>query len=372
MKLILTSFGLSHLGDSPTRRVLRSSPFYRMPPVSMLRLGNRFLLDYELLLLADTVIVDASTFDALRLPHPAYQEVAEIVTELNKEGFIQVTDFDSVISENRDLLKHMLQSDMRRSRTWIRILGESTDIWRDFAQRVWSSQMLTGYSMRDYVELHEYGHTMDMLRDYEHAYYSWGGRAGGDSQIVISQLMQSLRPEMRRMILSDYLSYVNANLVLGEFLDAGFHDWMDFEPFYLEKFLNIGRTKSKTAASAESVRQLFKVAVPEVAEWAPKSLIRVLKDKRVTELRELVDSSTRGDVVFDHEFANRILREVLARQKKINRIRTIASYMTLPIGFVPGAGTLLQKGIEEAIGLLAERAVRKPHGWFYLISDLQR
>ena len=39
-----------------------------------------------------------------------------------------------------------------------------------------------------------------------------------------------------REVLKKYLSYVNAKIVLSNEPNVGFHDWMDFQPFYRQKF----------------------------------------------------------------------------------------------------------------------------------------
>src|SRR5438552_819694 len=42
-----------------------------------------------------------------------------------------------------------------------------------------------------------------------------------------------------RGVLRAYLMYVNSNLILSNTLQVGFHDWLDFTPFYGSKFLAI-------------------------------------------------------------------------------------------------------------------------------------
>jgi hypothetical protein len=86
----------------------------------------------------------------------------------------------------------------------------------------------------------------------------------------------------------------------------------------------------------------------------------------------MVTSATEEQTTFDREYANRILREVIQVDRNTMRMRNIVSYLTLPIGVIPVAGTLLQKVIEEVAGKYIERKARKQYGWFYFISDLSR
>ena len=55
MKLLITSFGTSHL---PRRNDNNPDIFYRMPPVSMSSMSQPFMPDYATLLLADKIILD--------------------------------------------------------------------------------------------------------------------------------------------------------------------------------------------------------------------------------------------------------------------------------------------------------------------------
>ena len=58
MKLLLTSYGVSHL---PRKGSDNSDIFYRMPPVSMSEFSLGFLPEYAVLLLANEVILDKET-----------------------------------------------------------------------------------------------------------------------------------------------------------------------------------------------------------------------------------------------------------------------------------------------------------------------
>jgi len=174
-----------------------------------------------------------------------------------------------------------------------------------------------------------------------------------------------------RTSLTEYLAYVNANLVLSRTLEVGFHDWYDFEPFYREKFLTIGQKGRPGENKIQKVKQLFEISFPEFIPSDIKKVLRVIKDKRIANLRNLVDKAVKEEIQFDREFANRVLQEVLGIEQRVGRVRNIVSYATLQLEFVPLVGTPIQKAVEEVVDRISESKIRSQYSWFYLISELR-
>jgi hypothetical protein len=88
MKLLLTSFGVSHLRSKESDN---HSIFYRMPPVSMSQFNQEFLPDYAVLLLTNEVIMDKETYERLMTDcHESYNKVAVMTRALYDEGFIHL------------------------------------------------------------------------------------------------------------------------------------------------------------------------------------------------------------------------------------------------------------------------------------------
>jgi len=382
MELILTSFGASHL---PPRRVQNAGVFYRMPPVSMSDITRGFIPEYAVLLLCERVILDAESWSRLSKGKydPDYGEVANAFKELYDEGFIKVEDFDSIIDENSNLLERMLEKDLKRLDEWVSPLKESVETWRDFIgslSEYWREmrgghlRIWTMPQGRDVDNSANYHHIAGCLHDAKNT-----GAHALNNFHLLEEAMKSAtkrrRAEYRRVLrntLTEYLAYVNANLILSQTLQAGFHDWYDFAPFYREKFLTVGKEKTEEQKRIDKVKQLFEISFPEFVYWDAKGLIKALKDKRIVELRTLVEKAARGEVTFDRDFANRVLQEVIGIEQRVSRLRSIISYVTLPIGFVPWIGTPAQKATEEIISHLAEAKAKKEFRWFYLISKFGR
>ena len=103
-----------------------------------------------------------------------------------------------------------------------------------------------------------------------------------------------------------------------------------------------------------------------------KRFFKLLRDKRIESLRELVRSAAAGTTEFDDEFAKRTLNEVFQAETRIAATTRMVSWLSLPLGFVPVVGTPLQKLVEEVGGHFAGKRNREQHKWFFVMSDFER
>jgi len=387
MKLLLTSFGLSHLHNKQDGN---ANMFYRMPPVSMSSVGQQFLPDYVTLLLANKIIIDCQTYDRLNNPHHSYNAVAIMIKRLYDEGFVEIKDFDKVIIENKPLLEKMLEQDLKSLDLWIEPLKESTLYWEDFVAKFYGELRNEYFNIEDSASDLRYS----KLRHYEthhEPYYSGKsivqqlflnhslhhGIEIYSPEISINEILSSSSTKRRtsaykqalKKYLIGYLSQVNTNILLSQTFETGFHDWYDHKPFYQEKFLRVAKESSPGEQEIENIKKLFEISFPEFSFWQPDNILKALKDKRIEELRQLVDSACKGKVEFDREFANRTLLEVSKVDSNIARFRNVVSYLTMPLGFIPTIGTPIQKVTEELIVKAKESKEKKGYQWFYMISD---
>lgn len=383
MKLMLTSFGVE---QCLTSAFDAGSPFYRMPPVSFRAINESFMPDYELLLLCDKIVMDESSFQRL-VEHPSrvYTKVAETFKALNGEGRIELADFSYILRENGPLLNRMIDHDIKVLDQWVVPLRESLGIWREFMDKS-AALMRTepdewiGPHAGD-VSLHEtmhaqrafMRHTMHRVANEMH---SAKAEAMMLSVMVEDALQSSEKRKLReyrqalRGVLRAYLTYVNSNLILSNTLQVGFHDWLDFTPFYGLKFMSIGKDEVYAEESRKQVEKLFTVAFPELAIEGTAALVRALGDKRIEELRRLIDDAAHGKVQFDEAFAKAVLAEVFRGERKASKFRSVFGYLTLPMDFIPWVGGLAQKALEETVGSVVEKKIKQKHQWFYMLSEI--
>lgn len=399
MKLMLTSFGIGqpdsstsdgysrlHLDHPPpdTHRVThgsyQESLFHRMPPVSFSLINEWFMPDYELLVLCDQVVMDGSSFERLvNRPASPYSKVADTFQALGAEGRVELVDFAPILQSNSQLLSKMLDHDLKLLDQWVEPLRVSLNTWatfmRNFRQLMFEDRKQSHVHPLEGDEHTPRSHMM-LMHEMFHAANTAEVQGEYVSFMVAEALGSSEKRKRRehrealREVLRAYLSYVNANIVLSSELEIGFHDWLDFTPFYSTKFLSVGKLTDPVQESRKQVEELFTLSFPDFAVHDTSALLKALNDKRIEELRRLVADAASGKVDFDLEFARSVLTEVFQGERRARRVRNIIGYLTLPIGFIPWIGTPAQKFIDEAVGSTIEKRIKREHRWFYMLSDI--
>lgn len=394
MEVMLTSFGV--LQENPPSPLGRSD-FYHMPPASLgsvrgQGVGSVLTPDYDVLLLCERILMDGESFERItkgKERWSLWSILGNAFRVLDAEGYVKIVDFKSILHRNTRLLQKMLDHDLLTIDQWVRPLVDSLRLWVDFARGA-ASTLLNGDIERFWgsIQGNNRKHTSRRLFDSEDDRKLALIRSGGSPLIrdlglvadiclmaeeALSSASKRRKREYRnalREVLSWYLAYVNANLILSNELGTGFHDWCDFSPFYQHKWLSIGKETSETTRAVGEVQKLFSVVFPEFAISDVASLMKALKDKRIASLRTLIQEAVEGKVVFDTNFAKRTLHEVLGEETKTGRWRRIVSYATIPLGLFSLVGMAAQKAADESIGKLLEKKLKKRHEWFYMLSDI--
>jgi hypothetical protein len=350
MDLMLTSFGLRDANPS-----LRRSPFFGMPPTAFAITQRCLEPDYAALLLSERIIIDEESYERLtHRRHWSYNVVADTMRALQSEGFLRLENYSHLLAPHENAIAAAVEQDVREPAQWRRALSVSVERWSSFVELTRLEAPLLYASDGPSVSVR------DSLR-WVSGYLSHvieGPDAYLHSRVPFTEEIDT--------ILREYLTYVESNIRLAQELRTPLYDWYDYQPFYEQKLTGLRRSKN---TELQKVQQLFDVSFPEFSIASSRQLIRILKDKRISQLRELISTAARGDVTFDREFAVRVLLEVLSSEEAIGRYRSIISYGLLPLGLIPTIGTPLQKAAEEAVSWPYERKRREHLSWFYLLSE---
>lgn len=380
MKLMLTSFGIAEPQQDLIEHQKAPSLFYRMPPVSLRGLTNTFLPDYTTLLLYDKLILDETSFQMLYdEPDPLYSKMAETISLLRREGFVELIDYQSILKQNDFLYQEMLKNDLKFMDQWVQPLKDSVNIWMNFTSKArnlvsqnWETlnpPTRAGTYFAPNIDQAE----MENLSMITHIVNNHAGAVRVRAMQALHSSRKRRKREYRealRTTLRSYLSNVNANLVISNELGIGFHDWADLAPFYQKKFLYVGEQETDALQKSRASQKLFELSFPEFAVNEPAKFLKIVQDKRIEDLRQLVADSVDGKVEFDNTFAKTVLKEVLHSERRVSRYRNIVSYVTIPVGFIPWVGFAIQKAIEEGAGLAIKQKLQKEHRWFYLFSEV--
>ncbi len=344
----------SHVAADP------SSLFERMPPIDMRSPQRIFVPDYVALLLSEKLVVDMHTFQRLQtVSSGPYATMAQTVLMLERAGFVELADYDGIIDLHGDLLDRMMDEDLVSPEVWLESMSDSLETWRSFTSNWIRAKEPSA------------GNSGDIMVDFT---MMFAHQAAMEHQALQLELSGRYAParmtDFRLRLLRHHLSYVNATLVISADLGVGFHDWSDFMPYYRRKFLGIGQGDAGNQKAVESGHRLFTVSFPELNVADPDRLLQVVNHPLIDELRTLIQSSVDGDVEFDQEFANGVLRDVLKAEQRSSRVQRTISWLTLPLGVIPGSGIFGPKIVEELTGLIADNFIKKKHRWYYMLSDI--
>ena len=352
-----------------------------MPPFSLSNTNDWFLPGYLSLFFCDKIILDASSWNALKELYEQpnaersrqawfynnhYVNVAEVILNLYDEGYIEVHDFDEIILSSIDSIREETENDLKSLEKWKVPLEESHKVWKDFIEKSDS------YLDKESGGFHQFksrwearGFDSDFMGGYYHLLSNKMAflHYHGDKSISESRYREHVE---------ERLSYINSHLALSLKLGAGLYDWDDYLPFYEYKLDRIFEGAIMKNSETNKVSQFFEVLFPDFPIHNPKSIIKIFKDKRIDALRAYLRKAMEENISFDHRYAAETLREVLEIEYKIQRFRSIASWVSLPLGFIPIIGTPLQKIIEETSTSIGKKKNIKNFRWYFFISSLKK
>lgn len=394
MDLLLTSFGLgmqSFQAVTDNDRPVYSL-FYRMPPL-MLEERGTFRLDYSALFMFDRVIVDEQTYQRAIDPLPdidpdhatdadddpelaarlvallrrSAAQYADVLQALKSSGRLVTKDFDSRFTAFADLWETATKLDLRNVPSWAEPLRASLMRWDEIQERMydavdkfWEPSGISGWMISSNSMLtrphsatpYDYAHhILDPLKN-------WKRRLGREQRDEI------------KMLLRNYLAYVNFNLLLARDCEAAFMDWEDMQPFYDRKFELAGHREWPGVLEVQQSRKLFELLFPYFVPKSPRDLIRAIESKQVDELRRLIEQSVAGAVEFDQKFAVRTLKEVLKFEHKAIARRRICGWATMPLGLIPVVGSVVEKVAQEVLDRVWGNKPLAKYAWFYVINEL--
>lgn len=379
MKLMLTSYTAERPQLDADGRP-HFSIFYRMPPAfgmpkstSMREAAKLLTPDYAIFLICDQVIADRASFEVLTtFSSGLLKPMAELLHALRAEGFLELTDYDSNLQKEHPLLEKLVEADLRFPLQWLDVLASSAEIWMH----------LLSVLRQNLISIDEYSTILaGIASSVAHLSNNAIGPVSAVASIVQEQ--PDRWPYYREWVepmLKSYLKYVNGNLLLARSLDAGFLDWVDVSPFYERKFADQGPESRQSQQSISAVHQLFEISFPDYTVPDTKTLMRILHDRRVESLRQLVQDAVDGKVSFDQEFARSVFKEAFRLERRSAQTKKYISYATLPmsllslfaktIPFADIAIGLGLKGAEEMAGKMVDEKLQKDFRWFYMLTDL--
>lgn len=120
-------------------------------------------------------------------------------------------------------------------------------------------------------------------------------------------------------------------------------------------------------------RALFEPTYTELPNFEPKSLSKfasALGNRRLNDLRELVQDAANGHILFDQRFAIDTFRQLLDSEIELRARTRLVGFLTAPLGFLPIFGTPLQLAVQELLGKYLSSKAQTRFRWFYLLKEI--
>ncbi|EMI44542.1 hypothetical protein [Rhodopirellula sp. SWK7] len=359
--------------------------FHRLPPVCF-KTWNQFVPDYSVLFLCDRFYADAHAIERIER-EPLFKKHKEMLGALKSCGRLEVRDFKSEVAPYASAIHAHVETRTRNLNDWSATFEQVVGKWDGFYDRVVENYQ-DAWTAEEEQLLREAGDDIDAEEVYLERHHEWpeerlmlASMEGGMYEGLERGLLETLSrwdediPEYHREratgVISSYVEHVAASLCLSDVLGATLHDWEDIGPVYNAVLTDTLRVSSaKELERQKQINNLIEVMFPDFEPKSEIALARALDDPRITELRSLVENAVEHDVVFDTDFANQTLRDVLNAGKKIDKARRLTGWISKPLGFIPYAGFLVEGFTNTAVEKLVEKKAKKGLSWFYLLSEI--
>jgi hypothetical protein len=365
-KLIYTSFG-AHIPEAPPSI---HKPAWKMPPA--VRIGNEFEFDFAPLIVVDRIILDKLTVEYIdRSGLPYLARLRNTLSILIQEGFIEVIDFEKIASSFALALTEATDEALKSPSFWLPAIREQLKIWTE-SQCEWQEilgekyndvEISSSYGVYCYLKTHV-GHINgnDVSRLTRLFYSNRANWVGEDAEII-------------RGILRPYLSYTHLNLALSEVLRYPFIDWVDMRPLYEAKYRGVLKHLNSEANQAadriEKARELFTIALPELIPNTPQGVVKLLRDRRVTDVRKTIEEAVVDGKQFTPEWGKEIKSAAIDAQIRAARARNFISWIGRAISLIPGLN-LPSILAEEAAGIVSSRRTVQKYRWLYSLVEHNR
>jgi len=331
-----------------------------MPPLGMFDPVGGFSPDLPVLLMFDEFIIDAQAVTAMEScrDKPWLGQWPEVIAYLKAEGCLHVVDIAAVVRGAGHLRSTLTQRDMRDPARWAAAMDFHDSLLNAaeaaFADSPETSQPLNWAfdpkKVSSVAGRDKHTHSLRVLLTSE----------------PFDEIHAELVPEALQH-LKMQLAEVNAGVAASMQLGAAPMFWAPYGG-YLRQKSSISPAIREGVEQSSAARVFFEVAFRRFRPETVADLSRLRKDQRLSSLRAEIERAYRSGDLLEKGYPQAILQEVLRTERIVGRIRRITSWLSAPVGLIPGAGLLATAGGELAASI-AESKIRGRLDWLYMISD---
>lgn len=300
-----------------------------LPPMHIEDGGLR--INYSLFLFAEGAIYDQYAFDALKAcaRRGRCSKIYAIVTSLERligEGLISLQDFQATRQE----LLARIETDVNKN------IGNLHD-WLPCLQ----SQVVSFQSVLPVFQ-GDFGTVMTEWDQHTYGVSSCAVSEGAfDRERMVDQAHRILNPGRNlknvsrtelEAVIRPCLESVVTNILLADHFDSFPYAWQTMAKYYQGMYrVSVAPFETATKGVAES-ENVFRLAFPEFAPRSEDDWIKLLKDRRVADLRSIVGQAVRNGTPLDADFGRSALLDLADErdhfQNRLTRFIGVAAEAT--------------------------------------------
>jgi hypothetical protein len=386
MDILLPPYGLGGMGAAPDlKRVSWKADLHRggdsalltlrsLPPVFGAIRGIEFVPDWRLPLLFDRLVLDEMNFEHLTTStRRDFSHLSEFLRLLHREGRVHLENFPSRLSKAKSLISGLIEADVQSNADWRETLISSAEISEEFARTIESEVMHADAKYHELNALYKSRASiairaiLNRVAIEPHLNHATSSLNDAKAQSIRADSMAHLRDHLKWE-----LTHVNAVLSLSLELMVPFSDWSPYGPFYAGK----AYTAVRDGASAQNhISALSRILELTFSEFQPSSLdhfVRCLDDKRVEDLRALVQDVADGAVLFDEAYVRDVFHRVLDAREQLWFRSKISGLILNVLGIIPYVGLPLQLTLSYLVDKVLEKRASRGARWFYLLREIDK
>ena len=172
------------------------------------------------------------------------------------------------------------------------------------------------------------------------------------------------------------------NMFLADELNCHLYNWHTLDPYYKGALLNAARSFLDHQKYTDAARAFFSIAFPSYRPKSRPEWIRLLRDRRVEQLRSEVRRAVDETRNIDQEYAQAALRELLDAREAVASFKKFTGWAAIPASILAGligtatgglfsgiVGSIATRLAKEVVDKYKERRGLEKYAWMYFNSN---
>lgn len=334
-------------------------------------------LEFAPLLMVDYLVMDAQSFERIlsenRSPH--LKRLQSTLTALHGEGYIQLTDYSSILTRHRDKILSASEEHVHNPERWVSAVRRTIEAWEK--NRMVFEEIMPAPDQKELLHI-PYGILVQLQasgREFTEQNYQQ------IRQVLFSTNKRRTRLNTEIVVgcLRPYLHHVFSAIAIRNELELPVVDWEHLRNLYTPLHDQLTTPKTRSEREQDKLREFFSVVVPDYEPSSCQQLLMLLKDKRVSGFRSLISAAVKSHYAFspsDFQRAVRAMREIDVKKASVGRSLTaigLAVGATLTaVGADPGASIITaatMTGGQEFAQKSVAHYIEQKQDWLYMLVD---